>query len=105
MEQFVIGSKELSSEVVLPPFKQGGWVLEIKATMSKGGILGYEYTAEKGVSFNLHSHHGKEVRYHVRAEAEVSAGAFSAPEDHHYYAMWENKLPKAVRVKYRLFRS
>ena len=105
MEEFASGSKELSSEMTLPPFKQKGWVVEIKAVMSKGGVLCYEYTADERVSFNIHSHHGKDVSYHIKAEAEVSAGAFNAPADHDYYVMWENKLPRAVKLKYRLSRN
>jgi len=105
MDELGVDSQELASEVVLPPYKQRGWVLEIKVTMAAGEVLGYESSADGKLNFNLHSHHGRDVRYHVQMDAPSVLGSFTAPEAHDFYAMWENKQQSPVSLKFRLVRK
>jgi len=104
MDELKPGQRELSAEVVLPPHKQRGWVLELKMPMAAGEAAGYEYTADAPLTFNIHSHHGKDVTHHIHLGAATGEGTFEAKEAYDYYAMWENTSERPLRLRYRIWR-
>jgi len=95
----------LAGETVIPPHKQKGWVLELKATMKAGEALGFEYEADGPLAFNIHSHHGKEITHHVHVDDRQAAGEFISPQAYDYYPMWENSQDRPVKLKYRIWRK
>ena len=104
MDELKPEQRELTAEVVLPPHKQRGWVLELKMPMAAGEAAGYEYTADAPLTFNIHSHHGKDVTHHIHLGAATGAGTFEAKEAYDYYAMWENTSERPLRLRYRIWR-
>ena len=94
----------LEDSVDLPPRKTKGWVLEIRIPLEDGEQLEFEFTTADGVAFNVHSHHGKEVRYLAETEAREASGSVTAPGTYDHYAMWENTTDAPVPLRYRLRR-
>jgi len=105
LEELRPDQSELRGEVTISPHKQKGWVLELKASMKAGGRLLFQYTADGALTFNIHSHHGKEVTHHVHIDAASGDGEFTAPEDFDFYPMWENSSDRPVHLTYRLSRA
>ena len=97
-------ARELFGEVTIAPHKEKGWVLELKAPLRSGERLAYDFTADGPLTFNIHSHHGKEVTHHVHVEAAKASGEFTAAEDYDFYPMWENATSAPLRLTYRLWR-
>ena len=97
LEELRPDAKELRAETTLSPHKQKGWVLELKAAMKAGESLGFEFEADGPLTFNIHSHHGKDVTHHVHVDDAKAAGDFQSKEAYDYYPMWENSQDRPVR--------
>ncbi len=98
---------DYARDLELPQRKQRGWVHEVEVPMAKGDAIAYE-TAHEGpagvVEFNIHSHQGRDVTYHVKGTDPRMAGAFTAPWDGKFYLMWENVSHAPVRLRIRATR-
>jgi len=105
LEELRPDAAELRAETLLAPHKQKGWVLELKAAMKAGEVLGFDFRADGDLTFNIHSHHGKEVTHHVHVDDRQAAGEFASPEAYDYYPMWENGLDRPVKLTYRIWRK
>lgn len=91
----------------LPPRKRRGWVHEIEVPLGAGESLAYEsrYEGPAGrVEFNVHSHHGRDVTYHLKGTDATMAGTFIAPEAGKFYLMWENLSDGPIRIHVRATR-
>lgn len=108
MDIFAAEAIEYAKDLELPPKKTRGWVHEVEVPLRKGESLGFDSGHDGAggrVEFNVHSHQGPEVTYHVkRSEAKV-AGTFTAPWDGKFYMMWENVSDAPVRVRVRANRE
>ena len=105
LEELRPDQQEIRGDVTISSHKQKGWVLELKASMRSGARLRFEYTADGELTFNIHSHHGKEVTHHVHIDAATGRGEFIAPEDFDFYPMWENLLDRPVHLTYLVRRE
>ena len=102
MDVFPAGAKEYAKELDLPPHKERGWVHEVEVPMLEGQSFEYE-SAHAGpggrVEFNVHSHQGPKVTYHVKGSEALNAGTFMAPWEGKFYLMWENLGGEGVHVR------
>ena len=106
MDVFSAHTPEYAKDLELPPKKQKGWVHEVEVPMRAGDMLHYESQhAGPGsrIEFNVHSHKGKEVTYHMKLSEALVVGAFTAPWEGKFYLMWENvsDAPVSVRIQAR----
>lgn len=100
-------SEEYAVDLELPARKVRGWVHEVEVPMRVNDTIHYSSAHEPStarVEFNVHSHHGKEVRYYAQTEVST-AGTFSAPHEGKFYLMWENISESPVRVRVRVRRQ
>jgi hypothetical protein len=107
MDTFPSEATEYAKDWDLPAKKQTGWVHELEVPLRAGESLAYDSEADApagAVAFNIHSHHGPEVTYHVRGAEPRVAGTFLAPAEGKFYLMWENTSAHAVRVRARATR-
>lgn len=73
--------------------------------VERDGALGYEFSADGDVDFNLHYHRGKEIFYPVRSTAvRGDRSRFIAPAADDYCLMWENRGALPVRIQGRIDR-
>lgn len=76
---------------------------EVDLRMDAGWSVDYNWTSERAVYFDIHSHRGAEVDYHVRnGSTNGTAGVFEAPERGTYSLLWENRGEEPVTVRWEL---
>ncbi|MFQ6012715.1 MAG: hypothetical protein ACE5LS_03615 [Thermoplasmata archaeon] len=82
---------------------QDAAVAELGVELQAAQTLSYEWEADQEAEFNIHSHEGDEVTYHVKHRGRGAKGSFEAPHGGSFYLMWQNpgSEPVAVRVKAR----
>jgi len=98
---------EYARVLELPPNKQRGWVHEVEVPLDEGESLAYQtkHAVSGGrAAFNVRSHEGPKVTYHVQESGAHLTGTFTAPWRGKFYLMWEN-LGQPVRVEARAIRS
>ena len=107
MDELPADSPRSGGTLTLPPRKMKGWVHEVRIPLEGGESLRWETHEALGpglVSFNLHSHKGRDVTYHATADDATASGTFVAPWAGEFYAMWENRSDREVAVTYLLER-
>lgn len=106
MDTFSVEDREYAKEWDLPAHKDRGWVHEVEVPMREGEALAYESLhGGEGVTFNIHSHKGRETTYHAKGSDLRMAGTFRAPFEGKYYMMWENGGAAAVHVQAKAVRK
>ncbi len=107
MDVFSPAAREYAKELELPPRKVRGWVHEVEVPMHAGEALAYETGHDEPggrVEFNVHSHKGRDVTYHVKGTEARLAGTFVAPWEGNFYLMWENLSDGPVKARARVRR-
>ncbi|HKZ64033.1 MAG TPA: hypothetical protein VJ400_06285 [Thermoplasmata archaeon] len=106
MDSFPADATEYMRDLELPPHKQKGWVHEVEVPMREGESFDFETESglSGGVEFNVHSHQGPEVTYHVKGSEPNMAGTFTAPWEGKFYLMWENHTNEIIPVRIRATR-
>ena len=102
MDVFPANESEYAKELELAPRKARGWVHEVEAPMRTGDTIRYTSHHEgagERVTFNVHSHQGKDITYHAKTSQASVAGAFTAPWAGKFYLMWENGSDGPVLVR------
>lgn len=76
---------------------------EVDLRMDAGWSVDYDWSADRAVYFDIHSHRGAQVDYHVRnGSTNGTAGTFEAPDRGTYSLLWENRGDDAVTVSWDL---
>lgn len=91
------------SHVVKP-----GKILEVCADVAARQSVGWKFSAEGDVDFNIHRHEGaggKQVVYDVEApRVRERSGKLAHPMGYEWCWMWSNKSSNEVRVQVELTR-
>lgn len=107
MDEFPSGAVPVRRTISLAPRKVKGWVFEVKVPLEKGVRLRYRTRHDRPsgeVKFNIHSHEGRTVTYHMQTQDPALEGTFTAPWTGDFYLMWENHTERSVPVDLELER-
>lgn len=70
--------------------------------MDAGWSITYNWSADAALYFDIHSHDGPKVEYHVQNEStNGSAGTFEAPARQIYSLFWENRADETIEVRWQ----
>ena len=108
MDSFPLEDREYARALDLSRRKQRGWVHEVEVPMREAESFDFatEHDGPGGrIEFNVHSHQGAQVRYHIEESEARLAGRFTAPWEGKFYLMWENVSDVPVRVRIRATRQ
>jgi hypothetical protein len=79
---------------------------ELCFELGVGESMRYSFDAGAPLDFNLHWHHGNDVRFPVRIDAVARlGGVFRAPEKQAYCLMWTNRGRGGVSLRARIDRA
>jgi len=94
------GDADMPSQTVsLEPGKHK----EVCLKMATGQAVGYQFTSDRPVAFNVHYHEGSAVEYPVRLDSVREASdRFVADADRGYCLMWSNRTKKKTDLTYRV---
>jgi hypothetical protein len=82
-----------------------GKFVEVCEKLPKGARVLWSFDAAAALSFNIHYHEGKDVRFPARKDqATQESGTLAAELDQDYCWMWTNKTSAAVTLKLQLQR-
>lgn len=71
--------------------------------MDAGWTITYNWTADADLYFDLHSHQGMDVNYHVQEPSvNASEGNFTAPERTTYSLFWERRADGPAALDWRM---
>lgn len=79
------------------PTIEPGAFEEFDLRMDAGWTIDYHWSADAPLHFNIHSHPGSRVEYHVEdGPVNGSEGRFEAPDRRTYSLLWENRGDQPV---------
>lgn len=82
-----------------------GKFAEVCGKLAKAQAVTWRFDAEGPLSFNIHYHEGKEVRYPERRDAlAIGSGKLQVTLDQDYCWMWTNKSGQPVVLQILLTR-
>lgn len=78
-----------------------GSFFEANLAMNESAEITYDWSTSPEVvlAFDVHSHDGREVRYHDRVNASTHEGSFTAPSQGTFSLLWENTGGEEITVE------
>lgn len=84
------------------PTIEPGSFAEHDIRMDAGWSLTYNWSADADLYFDIHSHDGPKVEYHLQnGSTNGSVGTFEAPSRQIYSLFWENRADAPINVTWQ----
>lgn len=77
-----------------------GRFAEVNLQLKAGDTIGWDWSADGALHFDIHTHLDGDVQLRVQEENRSSRGSYEAPQDGGYSFLWANRGQQPVALQY-----